>query len=249
LDFGCAPDQQRPIHEALPEHTLQMATTLVHWITENAKSTRAFLKRVDAHTPLKQPLQSLSLVELPREVHKKGDHTGSAGGGFDARPLLAPALAGHDMGLTSEAGMPAVADPGSSVVRAAHALGISVQVLTGPVSLMLALAASGLNGQQFAFVGYLPQETAARAARIRELEALALKTGQTQIFIETPYRNLALAQALQQALKPGTRLAASCGLMVATITPQTNFSAPVSVWRAHPPALNWALPAVFLIGP
>ena len=87
------------------------------------------------------------------------------------------------------------------------------------------------------------------AARIRELEALALKTGQTQIFIETPYRNLALAQALQQALKPGTRLAASCGLMVATTTPQTNFSAPVSVWRAHPPALNWGLPAVFLIGP
>jgi 16S rRNA (cytidine1402-2'-O)-methyltransferase len=128
-------------------------------------------------------------------------------------------------------------------------LGISVQVLTGPVSLMLALAASGLNGQQFAFVGYLPQETAARATRIRELEALALKTGQTQIFIETPYRNLALVQALQQALKPGTRLAVSCGLMVGATTPQTNFSARVSVWRTHPPALNWALPAVFLIGP
>lgn len=249
LDFGCAPDQQRPISEALPEYTLQVAATLAHWITENAKSTRAFLKRVDAHTPLQQPLQSLGMVELPREVHKKGDHAGSVGGGFDARPLLAPALAGHHIGLTSEAGMPAVADPGSSVVRAAHALGIQVQVLTGPVSLVLALAASGLNGQQFAFVGYLPQEATARGARLRELEALALKTGQTQIFIETPYRNEALVQTLQQTLKPSTRLAVSCGLMVSTHTQRTNFSAPVSVWRAARPDLNWALPAVFLVGP
>ena len=249
LDFGCTPEQQSPITQALPEHTLQVAATLTHWVTENAKSTRAFLKRVQGHTPLAQPLQSLNVVELPRDVHKKGDHAGSPGGGFDARPLLAPALAGHDMGLTSEAGMPAVADPGSSVVRAAHALGITVHVLSGPVSLVLALAASGLSGQQFAFVGYLPQDGSARAARVRELEALALKTGQTQIFIETPYRNPALLQALLQTLKPDTRLAVSCGLMVTSAGHNTNFSAPVSGWRGRVPPLNWALPAVFLIGP
>jgi 16S rRNA (cytidine1402-2'-O)-methyltransferase len=153
------------------------------------------------------------------------------------------------MGLTSEAGMPAVADPGSSVVRAAHALGITVHVLSGPVSLVLALAASGLSGQQFAFVGYLPQDSAARTTRVRELEALALKTGQTQIFIETPYRNPALLQALLQTLKPDTRLAVSCGLMVTSAGHNTNFSAPVSGWRGRVPPLNWALPAVFLIGP
>jgi 16S rRNA (cytidine1402-2'-O)-methyltransferase len=234
----------------LPEHTLQVAATLTHWVTENAKSTRAFLKRVQGHTPLAQPLQSLDVVELPRDVHKKGDHAGSPGSGFDARPLLAPALAGHDVGLTSEAGMPAVADPGSSVVRAAHALGITVHVLSGPVSLVLALAASGLSGQQFAFVGYLPQDGSVRTTRVRELEALALKTGQTQIFIETPYRNAALLQTLLQTLKPNTRLAASCGLMVTPAAGHsTNFSAPVSTWRNRTPSLNWALPAVFLVGP
>ena len=94
----------------------------------------------------------MQIQELPREVHKKGDHQG----GFDAKPLLAAALQGHHVGLVSEAGMPAVADPGSSVVRAAHDLGLTVVPLVGPVSLLLALAASGLNGQNFAFVGYVP---------------------------------------------------------------------------------------------
>jgi 16S rRNA (cytidine1402-2'-O)-methyltransferase len=154
LDFGCA--RQAPLTESLPAGTLAVAARLGHWIAENAKTTRAYLKRVEATHPLAQPLQAIAIQELPREVHKKGDHTG----GFDARPLLAPAVEGHDIGLVSEAGMPAVADPGSSVVRAAHALGLTVVPLVGPVSLLLALAASGLNGQSFAFVGYLPQQAA-----------------------------------------------------------------------------------------
>jgi len=98
--------------------------------------------------------------------------------------------------------MPAIADPGSSVVRAAHELGIRVVPLVGPVSLLLALAASGLNGQNFAFVGYVPSDPAERVKRIKELESLALKTGQTQLFIETPYRNTALLQSLLQPCKP-----------------------------------------------
>ena len=155
LDFGC--DIQAPITDVLPLETLRVAAGVTHWITENAKSTRAFLKRVDAHAPLAKTIQENTITELPREVHKKGDHTGE----FDAKPMLKAALAGHDVGLVSEAGMPAVADPGSSVVRAAHELGIRVVPLVGPVSLLLALAASGLNGQNFAFVGYLPQDGAA----------------------------------------------------------------------------------------
>ena len=131
---------------------------------------------------------------------------------FDAQALLAPALSGNDMGLLSEAGMPAVADPGSTVVRAAHDAGLTVVPLSGPVSLLLAPAASGLNGQNFAFVGYVPQDAAQRAQRIKELEALALRTGQTQLFIETPYPNAALLQSPVQTLQPGTRLAVATGL-------------------------------------
>jgi len=243
LDFGCDSTHPEALQAALPDATLATAARLTHWVTENAKSTRAFLKRVETVHPLAAPLQAQHLTELPREVHKKGDH--HPGQGFDARPLLAPALQGHDIGLVSEAGMPAVADPGASVVRAAHNLGIPVRPLVGPVSLLLALAASGLNGQNFAFVGYLPQETAARLHRLRELETLALKTGQTQLFIETPYRNRALLQALLAGLKPSTRLALCCGL---SLPEQAIFSAGVQQWRSQPPALPLDLPTVFLLG-
>ncbi len=240
LDFGCT--AQTPLTEVLPQGTLAVAARLQHWVCENAKTARAYLKRVGDVLPLAQPLQALQIQELPREVHKKGDHGSTA---FDARPLLAAALAGHDVGLLSEAGMPAVADPGSSVVRAAHELGLEVVPLVGPVSLLLALVASGLSGQHFAFVGYLPQEGAARVRRIRELEALALKSGQTQLFIETPYRNAALLQALLQTLKPDTRLAVSSGLTLATAR---NHSASVRRWQQQPVALDKDTPAVFAIG-
>jgi 16S rRNA (cytidine1402-2'-O)-methyltransferase len=165
---------------------------------------------------------------------------------FDAKPLLAACLQGHDVGLVSEAGMPAVADPGSSVVRAAHDLGIKVVPLVGPVSLLLAVAASGLNGQNFAFVGYLPTDTTDRAKRIRELEALALKTGQTQLFIETPYRNQALLQALLQTLHPATRLATSAAL---TLAHEANRSHSVKTWKTKALVLDNRTPTVFLIGP
>jgi 16S rRNA (cytidine1402-2'-O)-methyltransferase len=239
LDFGC--DVQAPLQDVMPLGTLQIASTLPCWICENAKSTRAYLKRVGEVQPLLQPVQALQITELPREVHKKGDH----GGGFDAKPLLKAALEGRDIGLVSEAGMPAIADPGSSVVRAAHELGIQVLPLSGPMSLVLALAASGLNGQNFAFVGYLPQDGGERSQRIRELESLALKTGQTQIFIETPYRNTALLQALLQTLQANTRLALSCGL---SLPGGWSHSAQVSVWKRDKPAAPLALPTVFCIG-
>ena len=241
LDFGC--EAQAPLPEVLPAGTIAQAARLTHWISENAKSTRAFLKRVGEVQPLALPLQQQQIQELPRAVHKKGDH---GPGAFDARPLLQPALQGTDLGLVSEAGMPAVADPGSSVVRAAQDLGLEVVPLVGPVSLLLALAASGLNGQNFAFVGYLPQEPAQRTQRLRELEALALRTGQTQLFIETPYRNAALWQALLQSLKPATRIAVAWGLTLPTGRCR---SASASVWKPQPPPLDNQTPAVFAIGP
>lgn len=239
LDFGCEP--QAALTDVMPAGTLAVAARLSCWISENARSTRAYLKRVNDTHPLAQPIQAVNIQELPRQVHKKGDHSG----GFDARPLLAPALHGQDMGLVSEAGMPAIADPGASVVRAAHELGLAVVPLSGPISLMLALAASGLNGQNFAFVGYLPQDVGERTQRIKSLEALALKSGQTQLFIETPYRNAALLSALLQTLQGTTRLALGTGL-----TLQAGWSRCLSVaqWKKHaPPALP--LPTVYAIGP
>ena len=239
LDFGC--DTQAPLQSALPTATLEVAARLAYWICENAKSTRAYLKRVAEVVPLAQPMQNIEIEELPREVHKKGDHTSN----FDARPLLAAALQGHDIGLVSEAGMPAIADPGSSVVRAAHELEVPVTALSGPVSLMLALASSGLNGQSFAFVGYLPQDAGGRTARIRELEALALKTGQSQLFIEVPYRNTTLFQALLQSLAGQTRLSLSSGL---TLEAGWSRSMPVSQWRQKIVTAPMNLPCVFGIG-
>ncbi|ODS70199.1 MAG: ribosomal RNA small subunit methyltransferase I [Acidovorax sp. SCN 68-22] len=242
LDFGC--EAQAPLTDALPASTLQAAARTTHWVCENAKSARAYLKRIAELHPLACPLQEQHITELPRAVHKKGDHGADGAARLDAGSLLAPALAGHDVGLLSEAGMPAIADPGSSVVRAAHALGLTVVPLVGPVSLLLALAASGLNGQNFAFVGYLPQDGAERTQRIHALEALALKSGQTQLFIETPYRNAALLQALAQQLQPATRLAVASGL---TLQDASIRSMEARQWRgAEPPGKH--TPAVFAIG-
>ena len=243
LDFGCA--SQAPLSDVLPAGTLQQVAQITHWVCENAKSCRAYLKRIDALHPLAAPLQAQQIAELPREVHKKGDHGSQGQARLDARSLLAPLLAGHDMGLVSEAGMPAVAYPGSSVVRATHDLGARVVPLVGPVSLLLTLAASGLNGQNFAFVGYLPQDGAERAQRIRALEALALKTGQTQLFIETPYRNAALWQALLHTLQPGTRLAVAAGLTLASAQVH---SRSVRDWQGQAVPADKHTPAVWALG-
>jgi len=241
LDFGvdgAAVDLQ----QVLPLHILQIAARLGHWAAENAKTTRAFLKRVNEIAALAQPLQALDIQELPRPP--KGEKGGKATQSPDWRKLLTPCLDGHDVGLISEAGLPAVADPGALLVEAAHAAGIEVVPLSGPSSLLMALSASGLNGQSFAFVGYLPVEAAARTARIRELEALSIKQQQTQLMIETPYRNTALLQALLASLKPTTRLSVSCGL---TLPGGTTRSLSVAEWRIAKKELPDKVPAVFAI--
>ena len=236
LDFGTAA-QDVPIDDVLPASVIRTAARLAHWVAENAKTTRAFLKRIDAVVPLAQPLQALNIVELPRPP--KGANTLPAA---DLAALLGPALQGHDLGLISEAGLPAVADPGAALVQAAHAAGIKVVALSGPNSLVLALAASGLNGQNFAFVGYLPVDASARAVRIRELEALSRRTGQTQLMIETPYRNEALLGALLAHLQTGTRVSVSCGLTLPNGFTRTD---DVRGWKARPTALPNDVPVVF----
>ena len=205
LDLGAA---EVDLRDVLPHAVIRRAATLQHWAAEDARSTRAFLKRVGAIEALARPLQEVLIVELPRP--RKGSRENVPAQEWHA--LLAPALQGHDLGLISEAGLPAVADPGANLVAAAHAAGVPVLPLAGPSSLLLALAASGLNGQSFAFVGYLPQEAAARSTRIRELELLSRRQNQTQLMIETPYRNAALLAALVECLAPATRLSVSCGL-------------------------------------
>src|SRR3989344_1813012 len=204
LDLGCpdpATGQAPDLQQVIPLGVIREAARIGHWIAENAKTTRAFLKRVDQVAPLSQPLQALSIEELPRPA--KG---GASGRAAVLAKLLAPARTGHDVGLISEAGLPGVADPGAAVVQAAHQAGIPVVPLSGPSSLVLALAGSGLHGQSFAFVGYLPTDAAQRAQRIRELELLSRKAHQTQLVIETPYRNPALWQALLQLLQQQTLL-------------------------------------------
>ena len=243
LDLGCG--EQTALQSVLPLHVLQTAGSLRCWICEDAKSTRAFLVRLRELMPLACELRDMDFKTLPRAVQKKGDRFAPS----DIASLLQATLDGQDTGLTSEAGMPAVADPGASVVRAAHDLGIPVLPLAGPSSILMALACSGLSGQNFAFVGYLPVEGAPRELRIRELEALALKTAQTQLFIETPYRNRALLQALIATLRPTTRLAVACGL---TLERQWMRSESVAKWRKTgsdaDPTSALDLPAIFGIG-
>jgi 16S rRNA (cytidine1402-2'-O)-methyltransferase len=162
--------------------------------------------------------------------------------------LLAPAETGDDLGLLSDAGLPAVADPGAGLVAAAHAHGITIEVLAGASSVTMALAASGLNGQRFAFEGYLPQQAGERQQRVRDLEQRSRREGQTQLVIETPYRNEALLQALAQQLQPNTRLSVACGLTSSTGWCRTQA---VADWRRELQApgrlpMPDTLPAVFM---
>ncbi len=236
LDVGTG-EADTDLGERLPLGTLRIAARLGHWVCENAKTTRAYLKRVGAICPLEQPLQQIDVVELPRPPKGRPDTAA-----FDGAGLLAPALAGSDLGLVCEAGLPAVADPGARLVAAAHAAGLRVIALPGASSITLAVAASGLNGQSFAFVGYLPIEADARNARIRELEATSRRLAQTQVMIEAPYRNAALLGALIAQLQPATVLSVSVGL---TLASESTRSEAIERWRAGPGTLPGDVPAVF----
>ena len=212
----------------IPPATLSTIQRLGHFVVENPKSARAFLKAV-GHP---RPLQELEIATLD-------EHTPSS----RAVELLRPLLEGKDCGLLSEAGSPAVADPGATLVRAAHTRGVRVVPLVGPSALLLALMSSGMNGQRFAFHGYLPVERSARDRRLAELEAESGRKGVTQMFIEAPYRNEALFDAIVRTCRPDTLLCLATDLTLATETVHTR---PVSEWRNARPGLD-RRPTVFLL--
>ncbi|HRQ06024.1 MAG TPA: SAM-dependent methyltransferase, partial [Nitrosomonas halophila] len=184
----------------LPVGVQQCLASLDRFIVEHPKTARHFLKQIGGV----QPLQAIALEVL-------NEHTRAA----ELEALLAPLLAGNDVGLLSEAGCPGVADPGASLVRLAHQRHIRVVPLVGPSSILLALMASGLNGQRFCFHGYLPVEQATRNQKIAQLEKASIMADETQIFIETPYRNQRLLEALMQQCRPDTDLCVACHLTLA----------------------------------
>ena len=206
--------------EALPAPALQKVRTIRDFVVENAKSARAFLGA------LGMPVRELSI----RPVDEKQD-------------LLAPLRAGRPLGLLSEAGCPAIADPGAALVEAAHGAGFRVVPLVGPSSITLALMASGLEGQRFAFCGYLPRETAERKSRIGELESRSRRERETEIFIETPYRSDALLAALLESCNPGTRLCVAADL---TLPGETIATRTIAEWRRSRAVIG-KRPAVFLL--
>lgn len=213
----------------LPRPTREIACRLKYFIVENAKTARAELKRVGHPDPLRE----LVIEQLPERLAPA-----------EMERLLAPLLAGTDVGLMSEAGCPGVADPGALLVRRAHELNVTVRPLIGPSSLLLALMASGLDGQRFAFHGYLPQREPERSRKLSELERESARQNQTQMFIETPYRNAALFQALLAACRPATLLCIATDLTLPDETVQTRR---VADWRRLPaPSLD-KRPTVFLL--
>jgi 16S rRNA (cytidine1402-2'-O)-methyltransferase len=253
LDLGA---DEVPLTDVLAGGVIAQASQLLHWVVEDARSARAFLNRVNKVAPLAQPLQQTLISELPRAP--KGPQRTIPGkpakGGAPAKPetaraspwelLLLPATTGADIGLLSEAGLPGVADPGALLVEAAHDLGIPVVALSGPSSITLAIAASGLNGQSFVFHGYLQTDVNPRRARLRELEATSKRLNQTQVFIETPYRNAVMLEACLEVLQPGTRLAISCGL---TLPDGWSLCKTAAQWKAAKIALPDRVPAVFSV--
>jgi 16S rRNA (cytidine1402-2'-O)-methyltransferase len=220
---------QTSLDLVLPEENRRIASRLTHFVVEHAKTARAFLKQVGTALPLQQ----LTLLEL-------NEHTPAA-----ALPgLLAPLLAGEDVGLLSEAGCPAVADPGADLVRLAHQNGITVRPLVGPSSILLALMGSGLVGQRFAFHGYLPAKAEERKKALRELEKRAALDAAAQAFIETPYRNNAMLEAILATCHGDTLLTVACDLSLASEYLATR---PVKAWHGARPDLH-RRPCVFLLG-
>ena len=209
--------------DALPASALATVRSLRHFVVENAKSARAYLK--EAGVPC--AIQELDISVLESDI---SNH-------------LKKLQKNISIGLLSEAGCPAIADPGAALVAAAQAAGIRVVPLVGPSSIVLALMASGLEGQRFAFCGYLPREPEARRKRLRELEARSRRERETQIFIETPYRNEAMLGALLEVCSPETLLCAASDL---TLPSEQIKTRTISAWRSSRHAIG-KRPTVFLL--
>jgi len=218
-----------PPENVLPAKTIAVARRLEHFIVENAKPARAFLKAIDPTRPLRE----IEIIEIG------GDPPATRG-----TELIAAAHAGHDLGLLSDAGCPGIADPGALVVAAAHREHVAVVPLVGPSSVLLALMASGMNGQGFAFHGYLPVKPPVRAEALRAVEAVSQRTGHAQLFIETPYRNESLLASIVATCKPSTRLCVAADLTLATESVE---SRTVAEWKGRDFTRYAKRPAMFVL--
>ena len=212
----------------VPAPVLERIRALDSFVVENAKTARAWLAACNHPRALRE----IAIAEL-------NEHTPAS----QIPALLDPVAGGKDLGLLSEAGLPAIADPGALLVAAAHARGIRVVPLVGPSSILLALMASGLEGQRFRFHGYLPAESTARRAKVAELERHSAKNAETQVFIETPYRNDALLADILQSCRPATRLAVAAEL---TSPNEWIRSDSVQGWRSKTATIG-KRPAIFLL--
>lgn len=219
---------ESPLSSVIPAQVREISSSLTTFVAENPKTARQYLKLLG----MVSPLQDIEIFTLDK-------HTRSE----QLERFLQPALKGKNLGLVSEAGCPAVADPGALLVRLAHKKGVRVVPLVGPSSILLALMASGMNGQAFAFHGYLPIQKAERCKRITELEKESAVRNQTQIFIEAPYRNQPLLEDIVQTCEPGTELCIATDI---TLDSERIETRAISEWREKLPEIN-RRPTIFLL--
>lgn len=217
------------IHQVLPPDVVAIAQKLDVFVVESEKSARHFLSTIKTIKPVRE-----------LALHLLNEHTVDK----DISALLAPILAGKDIGLMSDAGCPGVADPGAKLVELAHFKKIKVVPFVGPSSILLSLMASGLNGQQFAFLGYLPVDKLARNSKLKEIEKRSLTHQETQIFIETPYRNQHMLEAILSICQPNSRLCIACDISLASeyIVTKT-----ITTWKKSTLPDLHKRPAVFLL--
>lgn len=209
-----------PLRRVLPEYNVQIVSTLKFFIVENVREARRFLKKCNRNIDI----DTLTFFELNEHTDRN-----------IIRPFLDPLRQGNDMGLISDAGCPAVADPGADIVAIAQNEGFKVVPLVGPSSLLMALMASGFNGQRFAFNGYLPVEAGERAKKLKQMESRAYQEDQTQIFIETPYRNQKLVEDILLHCRPQTRL---CIAMNISLDDEFIITKSVKAWKNHLPDMH-----------
>lgn len=227
----CPIADHESVWEVLPEGNRRIMNSLDYFIVENTRSARRFLSKAG----VERPIAELEFVEL-------NEHTTSPA---DVERMLKPVLGGRSAGVISEAGVPGVADPGADIVALAHRKGVRVVPLVGPSSILMALMASGQNGQAFAFSGYLPVKDMERGQRIKALERRAKQEREAQIFIEAPYRNVKLYDALLRSLSGGMRLT-----VAANITAGDEFIATHTVeeWQRMPRPDIEKRPTIFILG-
>lgn len=214
----------------LPEYNADIVRSINYFVVENLRTGRRFLSRVG----MGRPIDTLKMAEL-------NEHTAPA----EVEALIAPILAGEDCAMISEAGCPGVADPGAALAALCHRHGVRVVPLVGPSSILLALMASGMNGQSFAFNGYLPVKTPERQRALRNLERRARSEHQSQIFIEAPYRNRQMLEAIVASCAPDTRVTVAVDI---TAESERIVTRSVAEWRRAMPDDLHKRPAIFIIG-